>query len=153
VCMLTMMTHRWPCGRNQQPAAVLVAAACQRQRPLAGLKQLQHKQRWACLPETVCNPCACRSSLRMRSTERERMPLQDPFAMLSARREVTAGPDGSMACNGSGGGSSEAPLPGKRPALDDEEPEDVADEDIARLVRERMQQHRLKRARRRRVRA
>ncbi len=90
----------------------------------------------------------------MRSIVLKRMPLQDPFAMLTAQREVDAGPGASMARDGSSGGSSEAPLPGKRPALDDDgEPEDVADEDIARLVRERMLQHRLKRARRRRVRA
>ena len=85
--------------------------------------------------------------------ETHAMLLQDPFAMLSACREVNAGPGASMACDGSGGGSSEAPLPGKRPALDDGESEDAADEDIARLVRERMLQHRQKRARRRRVRA
>jgi len=50
----------------------------------------------------------------MRSIVLKRMPLQDPFAMLTAQREVDAGPGASMARDGSGGGSSEAPLPGNQ---------------------------------------
>ena len=75
---------------------------------------------------------------------------QDPFIILSAHCHC-----GSLhaagACGGGSGGNSNAKIaPDLLDVQDAEEPEEIRDEDIAWLVRERMQRHRTKCARRRR---
>ena len=74
---------------------------------------------------------------------------QDPFVILSARCHRGSLHDAG-ACGGNTIGDSNAEPAPYMPESQAEEPEEIRDEDIAWLVRERMQRHRKKCARRRR---
>ena len=74
--------------------------------------------------------------------------MQDPFVFLSQR--CRSGSSHAAGAFGSGeDGNGEAAI-NMMDVQDADEPEEIRDEDIAWLVRERMQRHRMKQARRRR---